>query len=79
MYFDSTNGALLFLPASKTTAQHYNPRARRVLFMFLGLNVQPVVSIGKICQEFKSGFLTNPKWADFKKIDFSVGYPQIKL
>ena len=28
--------------------------------MFLGPNVPSVVSIGKICQEFKSGTLTNP-------------------
>ena len=38
-----------------------SPRARRVLFMFLCPNVRSVVSIGKICQEFKSGTLTNPK------------------
>ena len=33
--------------------------------MFLGPNVWSVVSIGKICQAFKSGTFTNTKWADF--------------
>ena len=33
--------------------------------MFLGPNGRSVVSIGEICQEFKSETLTNQKWADF--------------
>ena len=37
------------------------------------------VSIGKICPEFASRILTNPKVAVFLKIDFKVVYPQIML
>ena len=33
----------------------------------------------RLCQKIKSGILTSPKVSVFFKIDFKVGYPQIKL